>query len=411
VRNHRRQVRGTVPIGTVLAGMAIFAVGVFVPMGLGAGSGTSGDQTYTDATGDSGGRLDLTRVRLSNSGDWLEVRFTTREKTINVGENIFMLLDTDVSGTWDYQFSFRGGGSGRVEYLKYPAPAFDPAPSSLATACCQDFGVTLRIRLSGIDNPARLRFYVGVKEADEPNTWDRVPNSGSLDFTVRESTTTTTTTTPRPTKRRVEVIDSWIRPNAPKAGSKVTVGAKFVYSDNGQPARAGRVACRGSVGPARLVGKPARTGGTGTCAFRLPATSAGKTFRGRVTMTLASGARNYSELVRAVTGVARLELEGPKTNVPEPIAGAQFQTSFKVFLARPGQARRRVNDGEVTCEAVVGGRKLTATISEFLTVQGSSGALCAWPIPASAQGSTLRTKVTVQAVGLSASKRSQFAVR
>ena len=201
--NHRRQGRVAVPIGTVLAGMAIFAVGVFVPMGLGAGSGPSGDQTYTDATGDSSGRLDLTRVRLSSSGDWLEARFTTREKTINVGENMFMNLDTDVDGTRNYQFSFRGGGSGTVGYLKFPTSktTYDPAPASLATACCQDFGVTLRIRLSGIDNPARLRFNVGVKEADEPNTWDWLPNAGSLDFTVRETTTSTTTTTtpPKPT--------------------------------------------------------------------------------------------------------------------------------------------------------------------------------------------------------------------
>ena len=411
MRNHRRQVQVSARIGAILVGMAIFAVGLFVPMGLGAGSGTSGDQTYSDATGDSSGRLDLTRVRLSNSGDWLEVRFTTREKTINVGENIFMNIDTDVDGTRNYQFSFRGGGSGTIGYLKYPSSktTYDPAPASLATACCQDFGVTLRIRLSGIDNPARLRFNVGAKEADEPNTWDWLPNTGFSDFTVRETTTTTTTTTPppKPTTRRVEVQDSWIRPNAPKAGSKVTVGASFVYSDNGQPVRAGRVACRASVGSVALVGTPTRNGGTGACAFRLPATSAGKTFRGRVTMTY-RGSSDYSEILRAVGVSRRLKLEDLTKNTPAPLAGEQFQTSYAVYLEPP---RRRLADGKVTCDAVLGGKKLVATIAQFLRVGGRSGALCAWQIPASSQGATLRTRITVQAAGLTVSRPLRFTVR
>ena len=119
----RIQARGVPAI--VAAGAIVATLVLFPTTGVGAvgeslgPSRTSADQTYVDATGDSKGRLDVTTVRASSSGNRLDIRVSTREQTINSNEHIWIDIDTNLDGTRDIGFYFRGGGAGTLRHTRY----------------------------------------------------------------------------------------------------------------------------------------------------------------------------------------------------------------------------------------------------------------------------------------------------
>lgn len=408
-----RRRRHALALGGAAVALAAL-LGVTAGRSLASSAGTTAgtaDQTYTDATGDArGGRLDITRVRLSSTNDRLDIRFTTREKTINVGEHLFINVDTDGDDNREWVFAFRGGGSGSIGYLKFPTSAgtLQNAPASLATACCQDFGVTLMINLAAIGNPARIRFNTGSKEADESTTWDWAPDSGRWEFVMRQ-TPPPTTTTKQPPARDFQVRDSWMRPNAPQAGKRVVAGAQFVYNGTRQAVRGGTVTCRGRLGSRGLSGRPGHSGGTGTCSFRLPADAAGKTLRTRVTLSTQQY-EAWTELTRTVVGGARqLALSEPNVFPNPPRAGSQLQAAVRVELRQTGAGSRRVDVARrnVTCSGAVAGRAIRGAA----VPRPGEGVVCTWNIPASARGATFRGRIVVRVAGQTATKSFSGVVR
>jgi hypothetical protein len=172
--------------------------------------------------------------------------------------------------------------------------------------------------------------------------------------------------------------------------------------------RGGKVTCRGKVGSRNVAGRPGRRGGRATCSFAVPATAAGKTFRGRVRLD-SQGYYAFTELSGRVVGTRRLVVTSLGTNIKTPLAGQVFQASFGVELKRAGSPTRRISRGSVTCQATVNGVLLRPRkarfVSEFLAAQ------CEWLIPSSARGSTLRGRVIVGAAGLTASKSFSYPIR
>jgi hypothetical protein len=375
---------------------------------------TSDDRTFTDTSNDSVGRIDIRTVRVSNSGDRLDVRVNLAQKTIGTTEHVGITLDFDGDHRRDIQFYFDGTGGGTLEHIRYPSPGtFETTPASLGTFSNNDFGVTFNLRLGALGSPAKFDFYAFSKERDEPRIWDVAPDGADWwSFVVQAP--------PGPerppggggggggTARDFVARGTTIFPRRPEAGGTVIVSTRFVFRTSGQLVRAGRLACRGTAGARNVVGRPYTTNRDHFCAFDLPRSSGGTKFTGRVTLSL-SGRTKTAQRSARVMPASALRLRGPSTN-GDPRAGHQFAALFLVELVR-GTSSKQINDGLVTCRASVGGRSLRDSFNGFDAARRGKLAVCTWDIPASAKGSTFLATVTVTNSGLIATKTFTRRVR
>jgi hypothetical protein len=389
--------------------VASLAVVVGVPGehgdGVAATTAPAADQTFTDAGGDSVGRLDIRSVRVTSSGDNLDFRVNLAQKTIGTTEHTAIELDLNSDGARDLAFYFRGDSGGTIRHVRYPSPGtFEVTPASLGTFSNNDFGITFNLRLGALGNPSRFQFEAFTKEYDEPRVWDSAPDTGRWAFVVQEQ---------QPPgggggggggggeSPDFVASRSVIEPSPPRAGEVVVLAARFEFRDSGQVVRTGVVRCTGSIGAQRLrvvyAGFQSNSAG---CGFRLPQGSAGKTFTGRVTVTRGTRERSVQRSARIVgaanpSAKGKLVISDPNTN-GDPKVGQQFATSFKVVLVRAGTSKR-VTSGRIECRATAGGRTVPFAAGGWdPDDKGNKSAYCTWPIPGWAKGETFRGTITVR---------------
>jgi hypothetical protein len=365
------------------------------------------DQTFTDTSNDSVGRIDIRTVRVTSSGDNLDIRVNLAQKTIGATEHLAVTLDLDLDHRRDLSFYFRGDGGGTLRHVRYPSPAtFEVTPASMGTFSNNDFGITFNLQLSGIGNPTRFDFYAFTKEFDEPTVWDWAPDGDAWwSFVVQDPGGGGGGGGGGNTQDFV-ARGSVMTPNPPRAGDSVGVGTRFVYRESGQTVTTGRLGCTGTIGSRSIRGRVVRDDRLHACFFALPRTSGGQMFTGRVTLTVAGRERSVQRRGRIVAASA-LTIEGPNTKPPSPVAGQQYSAAFKVELVQPGRPARRVTSGEIDCRASAGGKTVRVDFKGFF----SSSAVCAWRLPASARGAVFQGTITVRARGMTTTKTFSRRVR
>jgi hypothetical protein len=397
--------------------VVLLAVAVGVPSehgdGVAAIASPVADQTFTDTSNDSTGRIDIRTVRVTSSGDSLDIRVNLAQKTIGATEHIAVTLDFNLDHRRDLSFYFRGDGGGTLRHVRYPSPAtFEVTPATMGTFSNNDFGITFNLRLSGIGNPARFDFYAFAKEFDEPEVWDFAPDGDAWwSFVVQEP--------PPPggggggggggATPDFVARGSAMSPSPPRAGDSVGVGTRFAYRGSGETVTTGRLRCSGTIGARSIRGRAVRDDRLHACFFALPRTSGGQLFTGRVTLALGGRERSVQRSGRIVAASA-LRIEGPKT-FSDPAAGKPFPASFKVTLVRGGSAKP-VTSGEVDCRATAGGRPVRFPSAGWdPDEKGNTYAICNWPIPPSARGKIFQGTITVRSGGLTGTKTFSRRVR
>jgi hypothetical protein len=382
--------------------------------GLAATASPAADQTFTDASGDSTGRIDIRTVRVTSSGDSLDVRVNLAQKTIGTTEHVAITLDLDSNGRRDLAFYFRGDSGGTLRHVRYPSPAtFEVTPPSMGTFSNNDFGITFNLRLGALGNPARFQFDAFTKEFDEPAVWDYAPSATEWwTFVVQEQ---------QPpggggggggggNTQDFVARGSAMSPDPPRAGDSVGVGTRFVYRGSGDTVTTGRLRCSGTIGPRSIRGRPVRDDRLHACFFDLPRTSGGELFTGRVTLTIGARERSVERRGRIVHASA-LRVQGPGT-FSAPVAGEAFPASFRVELVRAGAPARPVKNGTVTCRGTAGGKLVRGPSAGWdPDGKGNTFAICNWPIPASARGALFQGTITVRALGLTGTRTFSRRVR
>jgi hypothetical protein len=106
-------------------------------------------------------------------------------------------------------------------------------------------------------------------------------NASAVTIVVNEAATPP----PPPPPAPVVVRASTVRLSAakPKAGSAVAASVRVMAG--GTPIKPSKVACSGTVGGAKLAGKPRAAVGRATCTYRPPKTAKGKRLRGAISFT------------------------------------------------------------------------------------------------------------------------------
>ncbi len=239
--------------------------------------------------------------------------------------------------------------------------------------------------------------------------WDLAPDSGVFEY---ELATTQPPPPPPPPPASADFAGrgSAMSPNPPRAGDVVGLGTSFRYRGTGQPVRGGAVSCKGAIGSKPIAGTPVRDSGLHACFFKLPPTSGGQIFTGRVTLTLGSRERSVQRKARIADASAmQLTAFGTRngTGAGGPVAGQNFSAAVAVTLVRPKRTPRPIKGGNVNCPASVGGKPLGVYFKGF--VQGR--ATCSWNIPSSARGSVFQGTILVFAGARTATKTFTSRVR
>ncbi len=388
-----RQLTGVLAVAlATLVGGAAAAGGE----GVAAPAFATADQTFTDGTGDNAGRLDIRTVRVTSSGDNLDIRVNLAQKTIGTTEHTAIELDLNSDGSRDIAFYFRGDSGGTLRHVRYPAPGtFEVTPASLGTFSNNDFGITFNLRLGALGNPARFQFEAFTKEFDEPRVWDSAPDTGRWTFVVQEPPPENPPGGGGGGPPDFVAKGAVMSPDPPHAGDSVGVGTQFVFRESGKVVTTGRLTCSGTIGSRSIRGEAVRDKRLHACFFDLPRDSGGQRFTGRVTLTLGTRSRSIQRGGRIVAASA-LRVRGPRT-FSAPVAGKPFPATFKVELVRPGAPVKPVESGTVTCRATAGGKPVrNPSYGWDPDGKGNTFAFCNWPIPASARGAIFQGTITVR---------------
>jgi hypothetical protein len=385
-----------------------------------AGVSATADQSYTDARNDSGAGPDIiaATVRHDSAGNVVFQVETSNFPATNHVVSVYIDTDGDQVGeTWLWggkawsedtwgAYVFNGTG-----WVKRSAPSF-----SATGVGGKVTGYRINVRAIGVTS-SRFRFFLRSSSVDYGSSgwqtvnWDIAPASGGFTYELASNQPVPPPPPPPPPPRPprgLEVARQWVTPDPPQAGKRVVVGANFIFSGTRQPARVGAVSCRGSLGSRSIRGTSKRRGAAGTCAFTLPASAAGKSFRARVQLNY-RGVYAFSQASARVVGASRLVIRSLGTNVAAPRAGQVFQASFAVERQQDGLQTQRVDKALVLCTSTIDGKSVRARKARYLP--DFLAAQCEWVIPSYAGGSTLRGRVTVTAAGLTASKSFSYPIR
>lgn len=258
-------------------------------------AGASNTVTFQDSTGEPGVK-DITTVVISNDDKGLvTIRLNVPSLptyTVDVDVDIFIDSDnnaatgsTDIPGV-DYVIQLYRG---EINLYKWDGTDFtrrfgDP-PATTLFYNWQN-GVSISINATELGNAKKLRILSAViagivfdpvtGEPDfGPATADFAPDLGrgffSYDVLVAPA--------------RLVFKSLAKAPATPKAGKTFTVRMAATRSDTGAAIVNGQVDCVAKAGTKNVVPKSERfAAGKATCVFTIPAGTAGKTFRGTITM-------------------------------------------------------------------------------------------------------------------------------
>lgn len=275
--------------------LACLALAAAVPAGA-AVDGRSGaaeaSTTYGDPPGDANGAPDITEVTVSNDAAGLitmQISVPNRPQ-LAVNDVVILWINADQNaGTGGFGDEYRLEKYGFGTFFeRWDGAAWQPfTPGSLVVRWeAGQLVVSVGRADLGIGGAFDFDAAGAQITGEDPMAWpwDDAPDFGSWTYALVFSPTL------GPAK---------LRPSPPKAGKLVSVAVPA--TSGGKPIDAGTVKCTATVGGKSIrASASGLSGGKAGCAWRLPATAAGKTFRGRITVTTAGGTatRAFSARVR-----------------------------------------------------------------------------------------------------------------
>jgi len=286
----------------LVAALASLIALVAIPLAL-------GDQSYTDPAGDSKTGPDITQVAVSNdAAGVLTFRVTTVAPIDNLTD-VYIDLDTDgnpATGLFGSEYSIYGyvGGFG---LLKVSGTTFDDVSAPSLSMTITGNVVQFKIGRQDIGNVTRFGFDAATVLYDASDNYvseDDAPDGGTFIYTLAlaqcangkdddgdgkidaadlgcsSSTDNNESDDPVTLKAGKAVVV----PAKPKAGNPFVVSAPVTRVETGLGVSTGRATCVARIGTKSLRATGKVAGGRGSCAFRTPPTSKGKTVRGSITV-------------------------------------------------------------------------------------------------------------------------------
>jgi hypothetical protein len=285
----------------------------------GALSGTSAptlvaanSTTYQDSSGENPAAPDITTLTVSNTDAGVisfKINIPNRPQ---LAQDMLLLVfvDTDANPQTgdpdslgaDYVIQIFGGEAAffRWDGSDFTRRAGDPPATSLIFA--YQGGVTITISAAELGNTKRFGFAVIAISGIAID-----PATGDLDFTNSVSDVAPSAGAGlyayevRITPPTLVVKKLTPAPARPTAGRAFTLRLVAARSDTGAAVQNGRVTCVGRVGNARLKAQiQGVIGGASVCAWQIPPTAKGKTFRGSVAVVFEGlkAAQSYAGKVR-----------------------------------------------------------------------------------------------------------------
>jgi hypothetical protein len=255
--------------------------------GAGASTQAAADRSWTDAVGDArGGAPDLTAVRVSHD----EAGTITMTVTVSMVDDTDMCVffDTDLNDEWSDSTGKKivavGTGPGVVVPLAYANDADGDAVqasfpslrmSSTATTVTLSFAKTdLRIGRG-------FGFWIGTETLAQ-----RFSDSWGDDMPDEEGTFTYVFS-PAPSVVKPVIGAAVTTPKVAVAGKRFTVSFPVTRSDTGAPLTRGKMICNPSVAGQVIRHAESFTGGRARLSFVVPANSAGRLLKVKVTIKAA----------------------------------------------------------------------------------------------------------------------------
>ena len=253
---------------------------------------SSNSATFTDSTGEDPAGPDITTVVVSNDDAGtitFRVNIPNRPQFGTTDMLMLMFIDTDGNQSTgdpqsfgaDYAIQLLGG---EILLFKWDGTTFSLAATQSTLSYSWSGGATVKINASDLGNSRKISFDVLVLSGlvidpmtgaiDDTNAHaDVAPTVGLFPYEVKLTPPTL-------------VVKSFTHaPASPTSGKIFTLRLTAARSDTGAVLQGGQVACVGRVGSVRLVATVHRVAGSAaTCAFRIPKTAKGKTFRGSDTI-------------------------------------------------------------------------------------------------------------------------------
>ncbi len=253
------------------------------------------DQSYTDAAGDAGAGVDITKVSVSNdaSGN-ISIRVQSASPVV-AKQAVAILMDIDRNPST--------GGQG-VEVRLYDEPAagiaffafwngstFIPAPltASFSVGAPGANLAEFRFNKNEIQGISGFNFQVvGVSiDGANLNVADAAPDSGSFSYDL-----TVASPSPPPPKVR-PVIGAPAAAIVPQAGKRFSVTFTVTRSDNGSPLTNGIATCTALVALKAIACGKSLRGGVARLTLLLPKTAKGKKLM--IKLTIKAGGQTVSK--------------------------------------------------------------------------------------------------------------------
>jgi hypothetical protein len=387
----------------------LLAVGFlsFGLVGLGAGSAAaqlSAPATnathYTDPTGDAFGGPDIVNVNVSNNDSGslhFSVEVPTAEQ-LPSGAFLGIYIDPDKNNANDYIIWMQSTGSGVNSALYHLVGGTAQIVQDPSLHVTYLRGATVDISRASVGVSTGFQFQVATIRPDQQSSWDTAPDSGWFSYNVIIGQ-------PQPSITSIEVKSVSWTPDPPKAGKALVATAKVV-SNTGAPLPSGQVQCDAKVGGVAIKGTGRFVPGAGICTWSLPASAAGKSITGKVTV-LYQQLSAWGNLSGKIAGAASLQIRGIRTSPATPHAGQPFYASVGVWRHQPGVPDQRWGTGSVSCRATVSGRPLRVVLNKAIA---GYGAQCGWAVPTTARGGTMFVSIGLRSAGLSVTKAYRYRV-
>ncbi len=267
-----------------LVGAGAFTASDFAPnVGHFAWSG-SATGAFTDPERDHEAAPDITAVRVADAKDeWLRFAISTPNyETLHDQTLVVLWLDSDNrSATGEYGADVaipQSGGEVRIlRWDKSQGWVPDELPSRVRSQNSNGI-VAIEVHRSELGDPKRVGFRVTSASIDRATgtavAFDQAPNSSSF---WRYALTSI------PTLRLV-AGKALGTPATARAGKPFAVTLPVRRSDTRRRISSGTVACRVRVGGRNVSATAGMVGGNARCSFVVPASAAGKTVRGSITV-------------------------------------------------------------------------------------------------------------------------------
>lgn len=291
--------------------MLLVAVAGLAALVLAAAAGA--DQTYGDASGDSGAGTDLRSATVTNdaSGN-ISIAVTVGNPLLS-NHVIVVFIDSDnnagtgASGLGaEYEmFAFPTAGG---QILAWNGSTFAPATAPSFRLTAAGNVQTFTFNRSDVGNTSAFAFGIVSASVDngQLNVWDVMPENDFFLYTLVFpqcsngkdddgdgkidgqdlgcSGPTDNLESDDPV--HVALGTTRVLPLHPKAGGRVVVSAPALRTETGQAPESGSVRCAARiVGGAALRGAGSFAGGRAACTFTVPRTAKGKTVRGTMVLT------------------------------------------------------------------------------------------------------------------------------